>query len=301
MGKTKTKSQRISTFSDYYKSKKRKSIKENSSVAIEVPFWDDAVQYALDNLRLLGCNGDYYDWNTMVQRIKLKFSLLNIFDKEFFTDDSFVIAHVKDIVYHNYCADGYLSGDTGGADNYDAEELGAKAFVISKLADTVLKKAREEFGLETEPEPEEPQTVATVSLESGESGWGEEDFSAYEQRQVAGFERFSKFLKEGVNTLTCQDDGRALDYVLDQVKKKAGSLKLEDIQKVLDKQKTTLKDYLTKIARDYLSGERIKLNGEVLSDCEDKKNVLKVARKLFAHQIAEKAMGKISKENKEGK
>jgi hypothetical protein len=291
----------IGTFAEFYKpTKKRQSIKENSSVGIEVlvPFWNDAIKYALDNLRQMGGGGDSIEWNTMVDNIKLKFSLLNIFDKSLFTDDSFVIAHVKDIIYHNYCADGYLSGDTGGADNYDAEELGAKAFVISKLADTVLKKAREESGLDIVPEPEEPQTVATVSLESG---WGEEDFSAYEQRQVAGFERFSKFLKEGVDTITCQDDGRALDYVLDQVKKKAGSLKLEDIQKVLDKQKTTLKDYLTKIARDYLSGERINLNGEVLSDCEDKKNVLKVARKLFAHQIAEKAMGKISKENKEGK
>ena len=276
MNKNKYKKQ-IGTFSAFCKSKKRQSIKENSSVAIEVPFWDDAVQYALDNLRYLGGGGDSIEWNTMVDKIKLKFSLLNIFDKSLFTDDSFVIAHVKDIVYHNYCADGYLSGDTGGADNYNSEELGAKAFVLSKLADTVLTKAREE------------------------SGWGEEDFSAYEQRQVAGFERFSRFLKEGVDTITCQDDGRALDYVLDQVKKKAGSLKLEDIQKVLDKEKTTLKDYLTKIARDYLSGERINLNGEVLSDCEDKKNVLKVARKLFAHQIAEKAMGKISKENKEGK
>jgi len=300
MNKNKYKPQ-IGTFAEFYKpTKKRQSIKENSSVGIEVqvPFWNDAIKYALDNLRQMGGGGDSIEWNTMVDKIKLKFSLLNIFDKSLFTDDSFVIAHVKDIVYHNYCADGYLSGDTGGADNYDAEELGAKAFVISKLADTVLKKAREESGLDIVPEPEEPQTVATVSLESG---WGEEDFSAYEQRQVAGFERFSKFLKEGVDTITCQDDGRALDYVLDQVKKKAGSLKLEDIQKVLDKQKTTLKDYLTKIARDYLSGERIKLNGEILSDCEDKKNVLKVARKLFAHQIAEKAMGKISKENKEGK
>ena len=148
------------------------------------------------------------------------------------------------------------------------------------------------------PEPEDPKTVATVSPESG---WGEEDFLSFESHPVSGFDRFSVLLKEGVDTITCQDDGRALDYVLDQVKKKAGSLKLEDIQKVLDKQKTTLKDYLTKIARDYLSGERIKLNGEILSDCEDKKNVLKVARKLFAHQIAEKAMGKISKENKEGK
>ena len=296
MNKNKYKKQ-IGTFSEFYKSK-RQSIKENSSVEIAVPFWNDALEYALDNLRMLGNDGDSLDWNRMVEKIKLKFSLLNIFDKSFFTDDSFVIAHVKDIVYHNYCADSYLSGDTGGANNYDAEELGAKAFVISKLADTVLKQAREEFGLETESEPEEPQTVATVSLESG---WGEEDFSAYEQRQVSGFERFSRFLKEGVDTITCQDDGRALDYVLDQVKKKAGSLKLEDIQKVLDKEKATLKDYLTKTARDYLSGERINLNGEVLSDCEDKKNVLKVARKLFAHQIAEKAMRKISKENKEGK
>ncbi len=299
MNKNKYKKQ-IGTFSAFCKSKKRQSIKENSSVGIEVqvPFWDDAIKYALDNLRQMGGGGDTIDWNTMVDKIKLKFSLLNIFDKSLFTDDSFVIAHVKDIVYQNYCADGYLCGDTGGADNYNSEELGAKAIVISKLADTVLTIAREASGLDIVPEPEDPKTVATVSLESG---WGEEDFSAYEQRQVAGFERFSRFLKEGVDTITCQDDGRALDYVLDQVKKKAGSLKLEDIQKVLDKQKTTLKDYVTKIARDYLSGERINLNGEVLSDCEDKKNVLKVARKLFAHQIAEKAMGKISKENKEGK
>ena len=267
-------------------------------MAIEVPFWDDAVQYALDNLRFLGGGGDSIDWNMMVDKIKMKFSLLNIFDKGLFTDDSFVIAHVKDIVYHNYCADGYLSDAAGDADNYDSQELGAKAFVLSKLADTVLQQAKEEFGIVIAPEPEDPKTVATVSLESG---WEDEDYSFYEQRSVAGFERFSKFLKEGVDTITCQDDGKALDYVLDQVKKKAGSLKLEDIQKVLDKQKTTLKDYLTKIARDYLSGERINLNGEVLSDCEDKKNVLKVARKLFAHQIAEKAMGKISKENKEGK
>ena len=171
MNKNKYKPQ-IGTFSDYYKSKKRQSIKENSEVSIEVSFWDDALQYALDNLRMLGNDGDSLDWNRMVEKIKLKFSLLNIFDKSFFTDDSFVIAHVKDIVYHNYCADSYLSGDTGGANNYDAEELGAKAFVISKLADTVLKQAREEFGLETEPEPEDPQTVATVSLESG---WEDED------------------------------------------------------------------------------------------------------------------------------
>ena len=297
MNKDKYKKQ-IGTFAEFCKSKKRQSIKENSAVAIEVPFWDDAVQYALNDLRFLGGGGDFLDWQSMVERIKLKFNLLNIFDKSIFTDDALVIAHVKDILYHQFGADGFLSGDTTGGENYDSEELGAKAFVISKLADEVLKQAKLEFGIEQAPEPEEPKTVASVSLESG---WGEEDYSVYEQRRVAGFDQFSAFLKEGVNTISCQDKGRALDYVLDKIKKKAGSLKLEDIQAVLDKEGTTLKDYVTKIARDYLSGERIELNGEVLRDCEDKKNVLLVARKLFAHEIAKDALQRIDKENKEGK
>ena len=297
MNKSKYK-QQLGKFSEFCKSKKRQSIKENSSVAIEVPFWDDAVLYALDNLRLLGGGGNSIDWNRMVDRIKMKFSLLNIFDKGIFTDDAFVIAHVKDIVYHNYCADGYLSDAAGDADNYDAQELGAKAFVLSKLADAILQQVKKESGILIAPEPEDPKTVASVSLEAG---WGEEDYSAFEQRSVAGFDRFSKLLKESIDKISCQDDGKILDYVLDQVKKKAGSLKLEDIQKVLDKEKTTLKDYLTKIARDYLSTKRIELNGTELRDNGDKKNVLNVARKLFAHQIAEKAMKKISKESKEGK
>lgn len=299
MNKEKYKKQ-IGTFAEFCKSKKRQSIKpvkENSSVQIEVPFWDDAVQYALNDLRFLGGGGDFLDWNTMIESIKLKFSLLNIFDKSIFTDDCFVIAHVKDILYHQFGADGFLSGDTTGGENYDSEELGAKAFVISKLADEVLKQAKLEFGIEQAPEPEDPKTVASVSLESG---W-DEDYSAYEQRRVAGFDKFTAFLKEGVETISCQDDGKTLDKVLDQIKKKAGSLKLEDIQAVLDKEGTTLKDYVTKIARDYLSGERIELNGEVLRDCEDKKNVLLVARKLFAHEIAKDALQRIDNENKEGK
>ena len=297
MNKDKYKKQ-IGTFAEFCKSKKRQSIRENSSVQIEVPFWDDAVQYALSDLRILGGGGDYLDWKSMVESIKLKFSLLNIFDKSIFTDDSLVIAHVKDILYHQFGADGFLSGDTTGGENYDSEELGAKAFVISKLADEVLKQAKQEFGIEQAPEPEDPKTVATVSLESG---WGEEDYSVYEQRRVAGFDQFSVFLKEGVNTISCQDNGKALDYVLDKIKKKAGSLKLEDIQAVLDKEETTLKDYVTKIAKGYLSTERIALNGTELRDCEDKKNVLLVARKLFAHEIAKDALQRIDKENKEGK
>ena len=47
MGKYNT-SKQIGTFAEFCKSKQKKSIKENSEVSIEVPFWDAAIQLLLD-------------------------------------------------------------------------------------------------------------------------------------------------------------------------------------------------------------------------------------------------------------
>ena len=109
--------------------------------------------------------------------------------------------HVKDILYHNY-KNSFLCGDTGGASTFSSEELGAKALVLSKLADTVLQMVRIEAGLDLEPELEGPQTVATVSLEAG---CGEDDLP-FEQRGVACFDRFSKLLKESVDKNSCKEN-----------------------------------------------------------------------------------------------
>ena len=295
MNKSKYK-QQLGTFSEFCKSKKRQSIKENSSVAIEVPFWDDAVQYALDNLRILGGGGDSIDWNRMVDRIKMKFGLLNIFDKGIFTDDSFVIAHVKDIVYHNYCADGYLSDAAGDADNYDSQELGAKAFVLSKLADAILQRVKEESGIVIAPEPEDSKTVAAVSLEAG---WGEEDYSAFEQRSVKGFKDFAGRLKENVDRIRVQDKGKGLDYCLNKIEKAAGSIKLDDILKVIEKKNTSLKGYLSGLADEYMKTAGIGLNESIMPNNGGQRHISTQAKIMYSHEIVRKLMEMIKQETPE--
>ena len=66
----KYKFKQIGTFEDYCKSRKSKLIKENSEVAINVPFWDDAVQFALNDLRNLAGGENPLDWDRMVDKIK---------------------------------------------------------------------------------------------------------------------------------------------------------------------------------------------------------------------------------------
>lgn len=296
MNKSKYK-QQLGKFSEFCKSKKRQSIKENSSsVEIAVPFWNNAVQYAIENLRQLGGGRDSIDWNRMVDRIKMKFSLLNIFDKGIFTDDSFVIAHVKDIVYHNYCADGYLSDAAGDADNYDSQELGAKAFVLSKLADAVLQQVKEESGIVIEPEPEEPTTVAAVSLEAG---WGEEDYSAFEQRSVKGFNDFAGRLKESVDRIRVQDKGRGLDYCLNKIEKAAGSIKMDDILKVIENKNTSLKDYLSSLADEYMKTAGIGLNESIMPNNGGQRHISTQARIMYSHEIVRKLMEMIKQETPE--
>ena len=290
MGKNK---KQIRRFSEFCKEKKQKNIKENSQVAIDVPFWDDAINAALNDLHYLG--GNPIDWATLVERIQRKFTLLNIFDKGLFTDDSFVIAEVKDVLYHTYGAGAFLCGDTGGADTTYTEEMGAKALIISKLADAVLKKAKEEAGLDKEPEPEESKPVATVSLEAD----CEDDYLQYEQRCVAGFDDFTRRLKENVNRIRRQDEGRGLDYCLSKIESVAGSLKMDDIMKVIRKQNTDLKSYLSRIAEGYLKTADIKLNESKSQNPKEQRHVFEQAQKVYSHEIVRKLMEKIKKETPE--
>lgn len=295
----KLKIKQVVTFEDFCKSRKSNLIQENSSVEITVPFWDDAVQFAVDDLRTLaGCESPI-DWGYLVDKIKQKFALLNIFDKGLVTDDSFIIAHVKDILYQRFAADGFLSGETGGAENYNSADLGVKAFILSKLADTVLHKVRVEAGLEKEPVQEDPKPVATVSLENGYYDCDDDDYDClpFEYHGVVGFDDFNNIIKEGVDRLTCQDDGKGLDYCLDKIKSDAGSLKLDDILRYADEEDyQDVNAYLLDIANDYLKDVKIELNGRELSKRGDEKIVLKTAKKFYARWIVQELLGKIKKE-----
>ena len=281
MGKYNT-SKQIGTFAEFCKSKQKKSIKENSEVSIEVPFWDSAIQLLLD--RIHGIAGEPISWDRLVTYVKNKFIITG---RDLIEDeDKLVLEYISDALFQEY-GESWLDGDV--LYNYSTAELGSKALVLSTLAEEILHQVRLETGQEPQPEPEPTRTVSKVYLTDPY------DFDDYcGEARVAGFDRFSKLLKESVDRITTQDDGNTLDYVLNKIEKDAGSLKLDDIHNVIQEDEyKSITDYVTSIAEEHMQDFKIKLNGSDMVD----KNVLKEARKLFAHQIAKDVLEMISKEN----
>lgn len=281
MGKYNT-SKQIGTFAEFCKTKQKKSINENSEVSIEVPFWDDAIQLLLG--RIHGIAGEPISWEKLVNYVKNKFIITG---RDLIEDeDKLVLEYISDALFQEY-GESWLDGDV--LYNYSTAELGSKALVLSTLAEEILHQVRLETGQEPQPEPEPTRTVSKVYLTDPY------DFDDYcGEARVAGFERFSKLLKESVDRITTQDDGNTLDYVLNKIEKDAGSLKLDDIHNVIQEDEyKSITDYVTSIAEEHMEDFKIALNGKELVD----KNVLKEARKLFAHQIAKDVLEMISKEN----
>lgn len=281
MGKYNT-SKQIGTFAEFCKTKQKKSIKENSEVSIEVPFWDDAIQLLLGKIH--GIAGEPISWEKLVNYVKNKFIIIgrDLIDDE----DKLVLEYISDALFQEY-GESWLDGDV--LYNYFTAELGSKALVLSTLAEEILHQVRLETGQEPQPEPEPTRTVSKVYLTDPY------DFDDYcGEARVAGFDRFSQLLKESVDRITTQDDGNTLDYVLNKIEKDAGSLKLDDIHNVIQEDEyKSITDYVTSIAEEHMEDFKIALNGKELVD----KNVLKEARKLFAHQIAKDVLEMISKEN----
>ena len=281
MGKYNT-SKQIGTFAEFCQSKQKKSVKENSEVSIEVPFWDAAIQLLLDKTH--GIAGEPISWEKLVNYVKNKFIITGRDLIE--DDDKLVLAHISDELFQEY-GESWLDGDV--LYNYSTAELGGKALVLSTLAEEILHQVRLETGQEPQPEPEPTRTVSKVYLTDP---YEFDDYCG--EARVAGFDRFSKLLKESVDRITAQDDGNTLDYVLNKIEKDAGSLKLDDIHNVIQEDEyKSITDYVTSIAEEHMQDFKIKLNGADMVD----KNVLKEARKLFAHQIAKDVLEMISKEN----
>ena len=281
MGKYST-SKQIGTFAEFCKTKQKKSIKENSEVSIEVPFWDDAIQLLLG--RIHGIAGEPISWDRLVTYVKNKFIITgrDLIDDE----DRLVIAYIIDALFQEY-GESWVDGDNLYTSS--TADLGSKALVLSTLAEEIFHQAKQETGQEPQPEPEPTRTVSKVYLTDP---YDLDDYCG--EARVAGFDRFSKLLKESFDRITIQDDGKTLDYVLNKIEKDAGSLKLDDIHNVIQEDEyKSITDYVTSIAEEHMQDFKIKLNGADMVD----KNVLKEARKLFAHQIAKDVLEKISKEN----
>ena len=80
------------------------------------------------------------------------------------------------------------------------------------------------------------------------------------------------------------------------MKKEAGSLKYEDVLKVVKKEETTFSGYLTGLAEEYMESVKIELNGKELQNEGNDKLIFNQAKHLFAHEIAKELTEKIKKE-----
>lgn len=274
----------IGSFADYCKSKQTKTINENSQVAIDVPFWNDAINSLLGHIH--GIAGEPVSWERLVEYIKTKFIITG---RELPEDDTrLVLAYIADRLFQDY-GDAWVDGDA--TYSYSTAELGSKALVLSTLSDEILHQVKQETGEETVPEPEAPNTVAMVYIEDPY----DVPFDDYcGEGRVASYSKFSKLLKESVQRITTQDDGQTQDYVLNKIERAAGGLKLEDILKVVqDEEYEDLEEYVSSIAEEHMNDFKVEINGLKVVD----KNVIKTARKLFAYQVTMDVLDKISKEN----
>ena len=71
MGNTSTK--RIGTFDDFCKAKKKQLLKESNEVAIDVPFYTEAIESVLGDLHCIA--GDPISWGRLLAYIKIKYLL----------------------------------------------------------------------------------------------------------------------------------------------------------------------------------------------------------------------------------
>ena len=146
----KTKSQRIGTFAEFYKSKQgnKQPIKENNEVAIDVPFYKAAIESIVSELQDIA--GNPIDWQTLIDYIKTKYLVIDRDVKG--GNEDLIIAHVRDLLFQRY-GDTILGGDAGCFTGSTAE-MGAKALVISQHASEILCRGKVDAGLDIPPKPE---------------------------------------------------------------------------------------------------------------------------------------------------
>lgn len=281
--------QPIGTFEEFCLS--RKQIRENnSSIKVEVEWWDEAIDNILARLRSVA--GNPIDWERLLDYCRAKFQVLSR-DTHLMVEE-YVLAHIKDLLFENY-GDALFSGDDLSS-SYKASAQGTRMLVISQLGDEILRRVKKEAGLIPETEKEEPETVATVSLDN----WMPED-EFCETRHVKEYQKFSSLLNESVYKLRIDNYDACLDYTLDTIEKEAGSLNFLDVLKkacenpdAQDKIRMVGK-YIFRIADGYLSP---KSNIELLGEPEDgyadeRMEVINQAKDVFCEQIVSDVLQKI--------
>ena len=286
MKKSILKSQRIGTFENFCKAQKKKQLlKEQNEIAIDVPFYEAAIEAIMGDLHCLA--GDPIDWDRLIDYIKMKYLII---DRDVPGGEDLIIAHVRDLLFQRF-GDTILGGDCGGL-TFTAAEIGAKTLVISQLASDILHKIRVDAGLEEEPDPEiEPKPLSTVSLDYNDY---DEDYYCGEKR-VADYNDFANNLKENIDRISAQHEKKALDYCLDRLKKTAGSLEFDDVVKVVQEKGCAFSEYMNRLVNEYLVTAKIDLKEGKQRHTRQEKFILEEAKDFFCQKIAKEITALINK------
>lgn len=292
MGKCNLPNRQIVKYNDFCQQRKTKQIKENNEVAIDVPFYNTAKEQVIAELRSIA-GGEPINWEYLVSKVKEKFIIL---DRELKDDNSMVLDHIRDILYQNFFSSAWIEGnDTGSA------SLGTRALALSQLSSDCLQQVRTEAGIDPILEPEtEPKPIATFSIEnySEDDGFYENKWISTSKRHVSEYAQYKKSLNESLARIANDHGKDALNYVLNKVEEAAGSLRMNDIDEVLEGEDKTLIDFLNGITLDYLSKQDdLKLN-EQKSEEGDLRILHNQAQKHFAHSIIYAAIERIKDANR---
>lgn len=284
MGKSTIK--RIGNFAEFCKTRDKQLLKENNEVAIDVPFYNQAIESILGEIKCVA--DDPIDWRRLVDYIKVKYQII---DREIMGgDEDYIIAHVRDLLFQRF-GDTFLGGDAGCL-TVNAAAVGAKTLVISQLASDILHRIRVDAGLDQEPEPEiEPKPLSTVSLDYNDY---DEDYYCGEKR-VADYNDFANILKENIDRISAQHEKQALDYCLGRLKKTAGSLKFDDVLKVVQESGCAFSEYINRLVKEYMVTASIDLKEGKQKHTRQEKFILEEAKDFFCQKIAKEITALINK------
>lgn len=292
--------QNIPTFTEFCEGKRRRRLyEEYANIKVEVDWWEDALTIITDEIHRVA--GTPVIWKDLVNFSRSKFLVLGRETPMF--DDEVIVAHLKDLIFEHY-GDSIFSGeDLSSMASQRSAALGTKILVVSQLGDTLLHNIKVESGQIIEPEePEdEPDTVASVSLE------GNYDFEyvGENRNHVYGVEDYRKLLNEAVCQLQFDHYNTVLDKCLKDLAhaQEDGTLNVKKVVRMAKKEvegkddMECLDNYLVKLVRSHMKTEQIDVEGvDTDNPTGNDTLILKSAKNLFISKIVNDLRGRFATE-----
>lgn len=286
---------KLPSFNEFLKRPKYKL--NEDSLNIEIPWFQDCVASVIAEIETDLCIQDYED---LERYVKNRNKVLGV---ECSDEQSTCLPFIKELVYrHSYG----LNIDVESIPGQEKKDLPEKAVVVNMIADEVMRNiGSKSAGTHNTVAPWLPQDPDYDPDYPGE--YCVDLPTSYESRAVSTYERFSNVLEMKSYLLNKDYHDRCLNYCLDKIKEKAGSLNYGDVLDMVNgrvgakDEKDLVKSYIFTMAMLFLDSN---LN-------ESKKKVKNAKKKetsdipqnhavqvRFCNQIVKEVMEKITEETK---